>query len=98
MNEYPVSLKPTIVIVLFILLIFPVVCSLVNRETLLELRSELRSDAFLVTIIDFFWDLNPRLTARKSCILTIRPWLFHGCYDLGRSYFMPRFGQWHIRK
>jgi len=29
------------------------VCSLVNRETLLELRSELRSDALSVTAIDF---------------------------------------------
>jgi len=28
-------------------------CSLVNRETLLELRSELRSDALPVTTIDF---------------------------------------------
>jgi len=29
------------------------VCSLVNRETLLELRSELRSDALTATTIDF---------------------------------------------
>ena len=28
------------------------VCSLVNRETLLELRSELRSDALSATTID----------------------------------------------
>jgi len=41
-----------------ILPIFPVqgqgVRSLVNQETLLELRSELRSDALPVTTIDFF--------------------------------------------
>ena len=43
--------------VLFILPIFPVrghgVCSLVNEDTLLELRSKLTSDAFPVTTGDF---------------------------------------------
>ena len=61
---------------LFILPIFPVQghggCLLVNRETLLELRSELRSYVLPATTIDFFWDSNPQLTARKSCILTIK--------------------------
>ena len=56
--------------------IFPVrghgVCSQINRETLLELRSELRLDALPVTTIDFFWGLNPRLTVCKSCILTAK--------------------------
>ena len=51
----------------------PRVCSLVNRETLLELRSKLRSDALPATTIDFFWDSNPQLAAHKSCILTIKP-------------------------
>jgi len=42
---------------LYSMLLIPVrgrgVCSLVNRKTLLELRSELRSDALSVTTIDF---------------------------------------------
>jgi len=62
---------------LFILPIFPVrghgVCSLVNRKTLLEHRSKLRSDALPATTMDSFWDSNPQLAARKSCILTIKP-------------------------
>ena len=50
------------------------VCSLVNRETLLELRRKLRSDALPATTIDFFWDSNPQLAALKLCALTIKPW------------------------
>jgi len=42
---------------LYSILLIPVrghgVCSLVNRETLLELRSDLRSDAHPATTIDF---------------------------------------------
>ena len=52
------------------------VCALVNRETLLELRSELRSVALSATTIDFFWDSNPQLAARRSSnrsILTTKP-------------------------
>ena len=43
------------------------VCSLVNRETLFELRSELRLDALPA------WDSSPQITARKLCILTTKP-------------------------
>jgi len=45
---------------------------MVNRETLSEHRSELRSDALPATTVDFFWDLNPRLAAREPCILTTK--------------------------
>jgi len=45
----------------------------VNWETLLAQRSKLRSDALPAITIDFFWDSNSQLAARKSCILTIKP-------------------------
>jgi len=69
----------------FILPIFPVrgrgVCSLVNKETLLELRSKLRLDALPVTTIEFsgIWTHN---SLRKSCILTTKPRLLHLYYRL----------------
>jgi len=58
-----------------LLLLIPVrghdVYSLINRETLLELRSKLRSDALHATIINFFfWDPNPWLAEYNSCILS----------------------------
>ena len=48
------------------------VCSL-DRETLLELRSEFRSGPFPATAIGFFLDLNPQLAARKMRNLTTKP-------------------------
>ena len=45
-------------------------CFLINRETLFELRSHLRSDALPVTTIDFLRDSNPDLAGCKSGALS----------------------------
>jgi len=78
---------------------FPVwgcgVCSLVNRESLLQLRSELRSDVLLVTPLSGMRTHNS-LHVCKSCLLTTEPrsppsciqWLVSPmtCSQLQQSY------------
>jgi len=47
------------------------ICSLVNGETLLDLRGELRSDAFLAPLT--FLGFESMTRWRKSCILITKP-------------------------
>ena len=81
-NDYRYKSVPHLwLFVLFKIPIFPVrdrgICSLVNRDTLLELRSEWRSDALPVSTIDFsgFWTQDPLLWLIDLAKYTTIYWL-----------------------